>query len=189
MAVSKREQNGGFLINLIGKKVIIMNTNMLHEFMEGMLPLVVVISLAWIIITVFATLRHRAHLQTQTDFHNKMLDKFGSAEEFTAYLQSEAGQRFFENLASEPSTPLSKILGSIQKGVVLFLLGSGLAILGRSFNPENGGNVMFVIGIISLMIGSGFLVSSVISYRLAKAWDLISAGPRRTSTESKSPVS
>jgi hypothetical protein len=151
--------------------------------MQGMLPLVIVSTMmiggAWIVTSIIGLFRQRAHIRTQTNFHNKMIEKFSSAEDFTAFLQSDAGRSFFDNLTSEPSTPLNRILGSIQKGVILFLLGLGLVILGKSFNPEAGGNVMFVIGVISFMIGSGFLVSSAVSYRLAKAWDLISTNPKR----------
>lgn len=159
----------------------------IHELMQGLLPMTIVTSMvfggAWVLTSIIAAFRHRAQLRNQADFHNKMLEKFGSAGEFAAYLQSEAGQRFFENLGSEPSTPLTNILGSIQKGVILSLLGLGLLMVSRSFTFENGGNAMFVIGVISLMIGLGFLISSAISYRLAKTWDLISAGNKRVQGE------
>jgi hypothetical protein len=169
-----------------------MDDQMLHHFMEDLLPIVVfttmIIASAWVISLLIAAFKNRAHLKAQTDFHNKMMEKFSSAEEFTAYLQSEAGRSFFDNLSNEPATPLTKILGSIQKGVILTLLGFGLIFLGKSYSPQDGGNVMFVVGVISFMVGAGFLVSSAISYRLAKAWDLIPAGGKRVSTEVKAPV-
>lgn len=169
-----------------------MDDQMLHHFMEDLLPIIVyttmIIAGAWVISLLIAAFKDRAHLKAQTDFHNKMMEKFSSAEEFTVYLQSDAGRSFFDNLANEPSTPLNKILGSIQKGAILTLLGLGLVFLGINYTPQEGGNVMFVIGVISLMVGAGFLVSSAISYRLAKTWDLIPAGGKRASTEAKAPA-
>jgi hypothetical protein len=96
-------------------------------------------------------------------------------------LQSDAGKSFFDNLTGEPATPLNKILGSIQKGAILTLLGLGLFVLGLNFNVRDSGNIMFVIGVISFMIGVGFLASSVISYRLAKSWGMISPSNKRVS--------
>jgi hypothetical protein len=115
-----------------------------------------------------------------------MLEKFSSAEEFTAYLQSDAGKSFFDNLNNEPATPLNKILGSIQKGAILTLLGLGLFVLGNIFSARDGGNIMIVVGVISFMTGAGFLVSSVISYRLAKSWGMISAGNAQISNKPSS---
>lgn len=145
--------------------------------MQDLLPIIVLttgtIAIAWIISLIIAALRHRSHLRAQTDFHNRMMEKFSTAEEFTAYLQSDAGKSFFENLATEPiSSPTRKILGSIQKGAILTLLGLGLFSMGNYF-PGDQGNILIIFGVISFTVGAGFLVSSFISYRLAKAWELI----------------
>jgi hypothetical protein len=170
-----------------------MDDQTLHHFMEDLLPLVVITSMvfcgAWIISLIIAAFKNRAHLRAQTDFHNKMMEKFSSADEFTAYLQSEAGRSFFDNLTNEPVTPLTKILGSIQKGAILTLLGLGLVILGNVYTASEGGNIMFVTGIISLTVGIGFLVSSAISYQLAKTWGLVSTKNTSSSSEQKSSAS
>ena len=147
-----------------------MNDQMLHHFMEDLMPMVViptmVIAFAWVISLIIAAFRHRAHLRAQTDFHNKMMEKFSSADEFTAYLQSEAGRSFFDNLSNEPATPLSKILGSIKKGAILVLLGLGLFSMSNIFGTLDSRNIMLIIGTVSMTVGLGFLVSSAVSYRL-----------------------
>jgi len=173
-----------------------MDDQMLHHFMEDLMPIVVLpvsfLALAWVIGQIIAMFRHRALLRAQTDFHNRMMEKFGSAGEFTAYLQSDAGKSFFDNLAGEPATPLHKILGSIQKGTILTLLGLGLFVLGKMFaEPQldkffaqpQGGTVMIILGVVSFMIGAGFLLSAAISYRLAKSWGMISTKNTRVSAE------
>ena len=167
-----------------------MDDQMLHHFMEDLTSLIIgvmmIIAGAWVLSLIIAAFRQRLRLRAQSDFHNRMMEKFSSAEEFTTYLQSDAGKSFFDNLNSEPATPLNKILGSIQKGAILTLLGLGLFVLGNSFGVRDGGNVMLVIGVISFMIGAGFLVSSIISYRLAKSWGMISADNNRVSNHPSS---
>lgn len=176
-----------------------MDDQMLHHFMEDLTSLIVgvmmIIAGTWVLSLIVGAFRQRLRLRAQTDFHNRMMEKFSSAEEFTTYLQSDAGKSFFENLNSEPSTPLNKILSSIQKGAILTLLGAGLFILGKVFaepqldkffSQPQGGNVLIILGVISFMIGAGFLISSAISYRLAKSWGMISVENKRASNELRS---
>lgn len=157
-----------------------MNDETIHHIISDTVPMVVIVTMtigaAWVLSLIIQSFRQRALLRAQTEFHNKMLEKFGTAEEFTAYLQSDAGKSFFDNLLKEPSTPLSKILGSIQKGAILTLLGLGFFIINNIFDTLDSRNIMLVIATVSMTIGIGFLVSSLISYRLAKSWGLISAG-------------
>jgi hypothetical protein len=66
----------------------------------------------------------------------------------------------------------AKILGSIQKGIILSLVGAGLPILGNVFGSQMGGDlyiVLTVAGTIGVMIGIGFLISTAISYRISKS--------------------
>ncbi len=87
-----------------------MEDQAIHYFMEDLVPIIIVtgtVAIAWVLSLIIGAFR----LCAQTEFHNKMLEKFGSADEFAAYLQSESGKSFFDNLTVEPTTPLNKILG------------------------------------------------------------------------------
>ena len=162
-----------------------MDDQVLHHFMEDLTPIIIIVTgtvaIAWVLSLIIGAFRQRLRLRAQTEFHNKILEKFSSADEFAAYLESNAGKSFFDNLSNEPAAPLTKILGAIQKGAILALLGLGLIVLGKSYTAQEGGNVMFVVGVISFMIGAGFLASSAISYRLAKNWGIISVDKRQIS--------
>lgn len=151
---------------------------MLHHFMEDLGSLVVsttmVIAGAWIISLLIAAFKNRAHLRAQTDLRNRMMEKFSSADEFTLFLKSEAGSVFFENLTSEPATPLNKILSSIKIGTILTLLGIGFFILAATSKTEDAATALYIVCTVTFTVGIGFLVSSAISYRLAKVWGLIS---------------
>ncbi len=67
-----------------------MDDQTLHHFMEDLTPIVVLttmtIAASQVISLIIGAFRHRAHLRARTDFHNRMMEKFSSAEEFTAYL-------------------------------------------------------------------------------------------------------
>ena len=157
-----------------------MDDQTLNHFMQNLAGMLVgiatIIAVTYVIGIIIGAFKHRASLRTQGEFHNRLLEKFSSASEFTAYLQSEAGQRFFENLTTERAMPTTKILGSIQKGTILLLLGVGLMIAGRVFDSPQINETFFVFGIIGLMLGLGFLVSAAIAYRLSKSWGLLTAG-------------
>jgi hypothetical protein len=154
-----------------------MDDQTLHHFMEDLGSIIVSVALivaaAWVVAAIVAAWRHRINLRAHTELNNRLLEKFGTAEEFAAYLGTEAGRRFFENLMMEKVTPMTKILGSMQKGAILTLLGAGLLVLGNIFSQPQGGNVMIVIGVVALMVGLGFLISAFVAYRLAKAWGLM----------------
>ena len=151
----------------------------IHHVMSDLVPVIVVVTMtitsAWVLSLIIKGFRQRTVLRAQTDFQNKMLEKFGTAEEFAVYLQSDAGKSFFDSLSKEPSAPLTKILCSIQKGAILTLLGIGFLLLSNFADLSVDGRIVqLVIATISATTGIGFLISSAISYRLAKTWGLIS---------------
>ena len=164
-----------------------MDDQTLHHFMQDLLPMIMLpvmtIAFAWIISLIIAAFRHRASLRAQSDFHNRLVDKFSSAEVFTNYLKSEAGRDFFEKLGSEPVTPLTRILGSIQRGVILTLLGFGFFVINNIIGTEDSRSIMLILATTLTTVGIGFLISSAISYRLAKSWGIISVDKNQISNQ------
>lgn len=154
----------------------------LKIFMENLLPMSVSIGffvlIGWVIATTVSALRHKMNVRAQTEIHNRLLEKFGSASEFTAYLQTPNGERFFENLATERVHPASKILGSIQKGSILSIVGLALLLLSIVYRRVDEG-FFLIFGVLVLALGAGFLISSALSYRLSKAWGLMTDGDAR----------
>ena len=101
--------------------------------------------------------------------HRAVIEKFSSAEDFAAFAQSPAGQEFIANLSASPS-PARAVMGAIQKGIVLVLLGGGVWWVGATLESKAE---VAGIGILLLCVGAGILISAGISYRLAKSWGLI----------------
>jgi hypothetical protein len=98
-----------------------------------------------------------------------VIDKFSSAADFAAFLQSPAGQKFITDLSSSDS-PARTVIGAIQKGIILVLLGGGVWWAGATLESEAE---VATIGVLLLCVGAGLLISAGISYRLSKSWGLM----------------
>jgi hypothetical protein len=124
--------------------------------------------IVWIIFTTiarFKTAKLQAGLQT------KLLERFGSGQELLAYVQSAAGKQFLESFAMEQRTPYGRILGAVQAGVILVLLGLALLFLrGRVAGADEG---FLISGTITLSLGIGFGLSAALSYFLSKSFGLL----------------
>jgi uncharacterized membrane protein len=70
--------------------------------------------------------------------------------------------------------PLSRILWSVQAGVVLAIAGAGALFLsGRMLDEAS--QFFYVIGVLALALGAGFVVSAVASYALSRKLGLFDA--------------
>ena len=89
------------------------------------------------------------------------------------FLSTEAGQRLFtESPQAEPQrNRFSRILGSVQAGIVLSAL--GLVLAGLSIAVPIAATTFVVFGSIAGAIGVGLLLSALASYRLSKSMGLI----------------
>ena len=65
---------------------------------------------AWVVWVVVDGRRRRERLKAVTEFHQRLLDRIGSAREFGEFLQTDGGNRFVASLAVEKSSPKERIL-------------------------------------------------------------------------------
>lgn len=108
------------------------------------------------------------------DLHNKLLDKFSSAQELNGFLSSQGGSKFLDFLTIGGLRPKEKLLSSISKGVIFLFLGIALVIIGPFMgSPGEESNGIQAFGILAMVLGAGFLVSTFISYKLSKKWGII----------------
>lgn len=100
---------------------------------------------------------------------NRMLERFGTAQEFTEFLKTPEG-RSYMLVAVEKGEggQAARVLGSVRWGVVLAALGIGFITLSATVENE-----MVVPGVLLLSLGVGFLASSLISSRLARSWGML----------------
>ena len=119
----------------------------------------------------------------QTEVHTKILDRMQSNEDLLAYVQTPAGRNFLEftpaNQAPEPGAPLSRILWSVQAGVVLAALGIGFAFA-RNTVPEEIVPAFTVLGIIVMSLGLGAVISAIVAYILTARLGLLPSRRQET---------
>jgi hypothetical protein len=152
--------------------------------------LIVIFVLGWLLRTLIDYRRWLRISKIQTEVHTKLLDRFGANEDLLAYMQTPAGRRFLESapipLDAGPrslSAPLGRILWSVQAGVVLAMGGLGLQYV-SSRVMDDVREPIFVIGVLALALGIGFVISAVVAYMLTRQLGLIERRPPKTGAES-----
>jgi hypothetical protein len=138
----------------------------------------------WMIRTVLEQRRWNRLSKIQADVHMKLMDRFSSNDELMTYVQTPSGRRFLESgpsplqeTAPAVSAPFSRILWSVQLGVVLLVTGVGMLFLSGQV-IEEAREFFFIAGCLASAIGTGFVVSAAASYFLSRRLGLIDAsGP------------
>lgn len=134
--------------------------------------------IVWIILD---SRRRTEVAKVQRDMYSKLLEKFGTTEDLMAYLKSEAGSRFLDSATIQQARPFGRILGSVQAGLILFLLGIAVLFV-RLTMPSTGfmpieqaetAHALLAISLLLLALGIGFLASAGASYWLSKSWGLL----------------
>jgi hypothetical protein len=153
--------------------------------------LIITAALIWIISTLVEYRRWHRTSKVHTEVHNKLLDRFTANEDLLAYMQTPAARRFLESAplsldapARPVGAPFSRILWSVQVGVVLAAGGLGLLFVSNRVLDEVA-QPLFAIGVLALAIGAGFVVSAGASFLLSRRLGLFEpAQPPREHIES-----
>ena len=117
--------------------------------------------------------------KVNSEVHNKILDRFGSNEELLAYIDSPAGRRFLEAapiapplIPSRVGAPFGRILLSVQIGVLLVALATGLMLVSNRAVEEIQ-QVFLGLSVIGFCLGVGCVVSAGASYVLSRKLGLL----------------
>jgi hypothetical protein len=154
----------------------------LNRLMENMAPVIVMIvlllALAWIIRTLVESRRWTRIFTLQSEVHGKLIDRFASNQELLGYMETDAGRRFLEAapIATEAESRrmpnlVSRMIATLQVGLVLTLLGAGLLVLRNSVG--DAGTTMLVLGMIALMPGIGLILSAGALWVLGRRLNLM----------------
>lgn len=154
--------------------------NMIDYFGAFLVFAVVTTVLVWLVKMILEQRRWSRLSKIQTEVHGKLLERFSSNQDLLAYMQTSPGKRFLEaapfpvDLAPSRGVgaPVNRILWSVQAGLVLSALGAGLVIVSSSVLPMIA-QPLFVLGIVALSIGVGFILSAVVSYVISRRMGLL----------------
>lgn len=143
----------------------------------------VAFALGWVIRTVIEHRRWSRLARVQAEVHSKLLDRLTTSDELLSYIQSSPGRRFLESapiqVDSAPrqmSAPLTRMLWSIQVGLVLAAGGAGVEIVSRVVDKEVS-QPLFALGVIAMALGVGFILSAVVFYVISRRLHLFDATP------------
>lgn len=153
---------------------------LLGGFAGFLVFLVITGVIVWLIRLVITNRRWNRMSKVQFETHAKLLDRFNSNEDLLAYIQTPAGRRFLESapiplpdeLPRAIAAPLSRILWSVQAGVVLAIAGLGLLFVSSRFTDELS-RFFMVIGVLTIALGAGFIMSAVAAYALSRRLGLL----------------
>ena len=130
--------------------------------------------LIWLVRTLIEQRRWSRLSQTQAEVHNKILDRFGSTEELLAYIKTPAGSKFLESApiplhteVARPSGPLTRVLWSIQIGLIVAAAGLGMLLVSGRFDRETAQG-FFAMGTIAACVGGGFILSAIVSMVMSR---------------------
>jgi hypothetical protein len=131
-------------------------------------------TLAWIIRTLIDYRRWHRLSKVQSEAHAKLLDRFTANDELIAYVQSPAGAKFLQSapITLDPGTrtlgaPFSRILWSVQAGLVLAAGGLGLYYVSGRVEPDVM-QPLFAMGVLAMSLGVGFVISAAVSFGLSR---------------------
>jgi hypothetical protein len=150
--------------------------------MNDVAPMIVMIvllcALAWIIRTLVENRRWTKVFTLQSEVHGKLIDRFASNQELLGYMETDAGRRFLEAapIVTQPDSRrmpnlVSRMVATLQVGLVLMLLGAGLLALRNSVGDAE--TTMLVLGIVALMPGIGLILSAGVLWVLGKRLNLV----------------
>ena len=121
-------------------------------------------SIAFVIWVITSTVRRYKIARLQSEVQNRMLDRFSSSQDLAAFAQTDAGKQMLESLKVETVSAYTRIIASVQAGIVMLLVG-GAMLLMRIRVPEAVVGLT-VFGSLFFCLGIGLLFSSGVSYVL-----------------------
>jgi hypothetical protein len=148
--------------------------------------------LTWLIRTFLDYRRWNRLSKVQTEVHTRLLDRFSTNEEVMAYIATPAGSKFLQSAPISLDTgtssrsmgaPLSRIMWSLQAGLVLAAAGIGLMVASQTIVERDASDPLHVFGVLAIALGAGFAVSAAVSYLLSQKLGLLDQAPQKRHAE------
>lgn len=118
---------------------------------------VMVVLIAWL-----KTRQRRAELETKAQIYNRLIEKYGSAQELAEFLKTPEGREFLRGLAMPPAGRPATVLRWIRTGLILTFL--GLAFIFVGWWPVSEEPDLMIAGIILTALGAAFLLGAWVTH-------------------------
>jgi len=127
--------------------------------------------------TLIINFRRQRTAKPQADVMNKLIDRVGSSPELGKWLES-GGPKLLD-FETERSSPHTRILNSIQTGLIAASVGAGLIAV------ADGEREIRAAGVILAVVGAGFLASAAAAYFLSKSWGILKTDADRADKDAR----
>ena len=122
----------------------------------------VVGGVAMIIVTILAAaITRQRQARLKADVQLKLIDRFGTADEFVKFINSEEGRDF---LGSPRSIAMRGMIGGVRWGIVMACLGIAFFFCAVIEHDRD----FYIPAFILVSLGVGFFLSSMVSAKLAR---------------------
>ena len=139
------------------------------DIVEAALIAGVVSTIAYTVRSLIVNVRRQRSARLQAEVMTKLIDKIGSSPELGRWLESGGAKQFFDfEVAEKENNPRTRILNSIQAGLIALAIGIAILTVTRSRFEE-----VYVLGGILSAVGLAFLVSSGVAYYLSNEWGIL----------------
>ena len=132
---------------------------------------VFLVALTGVVIVGLVTFSNALRRKQQNQMHNRLLDKFTSAQDLGAFLQSPGGREYVSSLTNSLGNPLPVIISSVRNGVVLCFVGTGCFV--PYVRDLDSRIPVKAIGTLVIFLGVGFIASATVSFALSRMFHLI----------------
>jgi hypothetical protein len=147
-----------------------------------MIPIVGIVTsfTAIVLVVYFVTRSRQRRVEVQAEMQGKLIERFGAAPELVEFLHSQAGREFVAGMQNAPGVMTrERILSGFTRSIILTML--GLAFLFLTFFQQE--QDLIIPAAILFSLGIGYLLATLLSYRLASRLRLSDLTPPATSSE------
>ena len=131
---------------------------------------VVMMALTFVMVyLIYSIVSNTLRRKQQNAIHSRLLEKFTSSQDFSTFLQTPGGQQYMKSLTEDDNKTSQTIVNSVRSGIIIAVVGGGLFV--ASFFLKNLG--VGISGLVLLLVGAGFILSAVASYKLSVKLGLI----------------
>jgi hypothetical protein len=129
-----------------------------------MIPIIGMLSSSAMVVLIvyFVSRARQRRAEVQAEVQAKLIDRFGTAPELIAFLQSDTGRQFVSGVQSAPMLlARERVASGFSRAIVLSALGA--AFLGLTFFYNDD---FAVPAAIVFSLGIGYLLATLVSWRM-----------------------
>ncbi len=141
--------------------------------MEWWILIMVISQLAFVAFLIALAVNYRQKtLQRRSDERLRVLERFGSGQEFSEFLGTDSGGQFLQLFAVKAGNPSRIIVTGVAIALLLGFMGAAFLLLSWLDAQELG--VEYMVAAVLVLAGAlGILAASVVSLRLARKLGLL----------------